>query len=75
MNESLVVLTNELRHTNEHMKSHGKRLGELERAPGARLREIASATVARSWVRILQRVKKRTLEIKKTSPPSGSLVV
>ena len=33
MNESLVVLTNELRHTNEHMKSHGKRLGELERAP------------------------------------------
>ena len=46
MNESLVVLTNELRHTNEHMKSHGKRLGELERAPGARLREVTSATVA-----------------------------
>ena len=46
MNESLVVLTNELRHTNEHMKSHGKRLGELERAPTARLREIVTATVA-----------------------------
>ena len=46
MNESLVVLTNELRHTNEHMKSHGKRLGELERAPGARLREVTTATVA-----------------------------
>ena len=46
MNESLVVLTNELRHTNEHMKSHGKRLGELERAPTARLREIITATVA-----------------------------
>ena len=46
MNESLVVLTNELRHTNEHRKSHGKRLGELERAPGARLREVTTATVA-----------------------------
>ena len=46
MNESLVVLTNELRHTNEHMKSHGKRLGELERAPGARLREVTTAAVA-----------------------------
>ena len=46
MNESLVVLTNELRHTNEHMKSHGKRLGELERAPGARLREVTTATIA-----------------------------
>ena len=46
MNESLVVLTNELRHTNEHMKSHGKRLGELERAPAVRIREIVTATVA-----------------------------
>ena len=46
MNESLVLLTNELRHTNEHMKSHGKRLGELERAPGVRLREVTTAAVA-----------------------------
>ena len=45
MNESLVVLTNELRHTNEHMKSHGKRLGELERAPDVRLREVTTAAI------------------------------
>ena len=46
MNESLVVLTNEIRHTNEHIKGHEARLGEIERAPRARLREIVSATVA-----------------------------
>ena len=45
MNESLVLLTNELRHTNEHIKNHGKRLGELERAPGARLREVTTAAI------------------------------
>lgn len=46
MNESLVVLTNELRHTNEHIHSHEERLGEIERAPRARTREIVTAILA-----------------------------
>ena len=46
MNESLVVLTNELRHTNEHMRGHETRLGELERAPTTRAREVVTAILA-----------------------------
>ena len=46
MNESLVILTNELKHTNEHMGSHERRLDEIERAPHARAREITTAVAA-----------------------------
>ena len=46
MNESLVILTNELKHTNEHMRSHEERLREIERAPRARTREIVTAILA-----------------------------
>ncbi len=46
MNESLVILTTELGHTNEHMRGHEERLGELERAPRAHAREIVTAILA-----------------------------
>ena len=57
MNESLVVLTNELRHTNEHMKSHGKRLGELERTS----RTSARWPSTRTWSNPAARQKKAEL--------------
>ena len=46
MNESLVILTTEIKHTNEHIKGHEGRLVEIERAPRARSREIVTAILA-----------------------------
>ena len=46
MNESLVILTTEIKHTNEHIKGHEGQLVEIERAPRARSREIVTAILA-----------------------------
>ena len=45
MNETLVMLTTELRHTNEHIRGHEKRLASIEATPRARLSEIVTALI------------------------------
>ena len=46
MNETLVTLATELKHTNEHLSKHEQRIDELDRTPKQRLQQIITAIIA-----------------------------
>lgn len=46
MNETLVTLANELKHTNEHLKRHEDKIDEIEAAPKQRIQQIITAIIA-----------------------------
>lgn len=45
MNETLVMLANELKHTNEHLERHERKIEEIENAPRKRTREVVTAVI------------------------------
>lgn len=46
MNETLVTLATEIKHTNEHLSKHEKRIDEIDRMPRQRLQQIITAIIA-----------------------------
>ena len=46
MNETLVTLANEMKHTNEHLAGHERKIEEIDAAPGRRLQQIDTAIIA-----------------------------
>ncbi len=46
MNESLVALATELKHTNEHLARHEQKIDEIESQPQARLQQIIAAIIS-----------------------------
>lgn len=46
MNETLVMLANELKHTNEHLAKNEKRIEELDNQPKKRLQQIVTAIIS-----------------------------
>ena len=46
MNETLVTLATELKHTNEHLARHERRIEEIEGQPRARMQQIVTAIIA-----------------------------
>lgn len=45
MNETLVMLANELKHTNEHLGRHERKIEEIENIPKLRTREVVTAVI------------------------------
>lgn len=46
MNETLVTLAAELKHTNEHLARHEKKIEEIDGLPKQRLQQIITAIIA-----------------------------
>lgn len=46
MNETLVMLANELKHTNEHLARHEKKIDEIDGQPRQRMQQIVTAIIA-----------------------------
>ena len=46
MNETLVTLANELKHTNEHLGRHERKIDEIDSAPKQRMQQIVTAIIA-----------------------------
>lgn len=46
MNETLVTLATELKHTNEHLARHERKLDEIDGQPRQRLQQIVTAIIA-----------------------------
>ena len=46
MNETLVTLATELKHTNEHLARHERKIDEMESQLKARLQQIVTAVIA-----------------------------
>ena len=46
MNETLVTLATELKHTNEHLARHEEKIEGMERQPKQRMQQIATAVIA-----------------------------
>ena len=46
MNETLVTLATELKHTNEHFARHERKIEEMEGQPRARMQQIVTAIIA-----------------------------
>lgn len=46
MNETLVTLANELKHTNEHLARHERRIDEIDAVPRQRMQQIVTAIIA-----------------------------
>lgn len=46
MNQTLVTLANELKHTNEHLSRHEKKIDEMEAIPKVRIQQIVTAIIA-----------------------------
>ena len=46
MNETLVTLATELKHTNEHLARHEKKIDEIEAVPRMRMQQIVTAIIA-----------------------------
>ena len=46
MNESLIKLANELKHTNEHLSRHEKKIDEMDGVPKQRMQQTFTAIVA-----------------------------
>ena len=46
MNETLITLTNEIKHTNAHLERQEQKIEEIERQPKARLNQIITAIIA-----------------------------
>lgn len=45
MNETLVTLATELKHTNEHLERHERKIDELDNQPRQRLNQIITAII------------------------------
>lgn len=46
MNETLVTLATELKHTNEHLARHERKIDEIENQPKVRMQQIVTAIIA-----------------------------
>ncbi len=46
MNETLVALANELKHTNEHLARHERKIDEIDAIPKQRMQQIITAIIA-----------------------------
>lgn len=46
MNETLVTLATELKHTNEHLSRHEQKIDAMESQPRVRLQQIVTAIIA-----------------------------
>lgn len=46
MNETLVTLANELKHTNEHLARHERKIDEIDAVPKQRMQQIVTAIIA-----------------------------
>ena len=46
MNETLVTLANELKHTNEHLARHERKIDEMDALPRQRIQQIITAIIA-----------------------------
>lgn len=46
MNETLITLANELKHTNTHLARHEQKIEEIEQQPRQRLQQIITAIIA-----------------------------
>ena len=46
MNETLVTLATELKHTNEHLARHERKIEEIDNAPRQRIQQIITAIIA-----------------------------
>lgn len=46
MNETLITLTNEIKHTNESLMRQEQKIEEIEKQPRARLNQIVTAIIA-----------------------------
>ncbi len=46
MNETLVTLANELKHTNEHLARHERKIEEIDAVPKMRMQQIATAIIS-----------------------------
>ncbi len=46
MNETLVTLATELKHTNEHLSRHEQKLDEMDHQPKQRMQQIVTAIIA-----------------------------
>ena len=46
MNETLVTLANELKHTNEHLAKHERKIDEIDAIPKQRMQQIITAIIA-----------------------------
>ena len=46
MNETLVTLANEIKHTNEHLARHERKIDEIDNMPRQRLQQIITAIIA-----------------------------
>ncbi len=46
MNETLLTLASELKHTNEHLARHERKLDEIDHQPKQRLQQIVTAIIS-----------------------------
>lgn len=46
MNETLVTLATELKHTNEHLARHERKIDEIDSGPKQRMQQITTAIIA-----------------------------
>lgn len=46
MNETLVTLATELKHTNEHLARHERKIDEIDSLPRQRIQQIITAIIA-----------------------------
>ena len=46
MNETLLTLANELKHTNQHLARHEKKIEEIEAQPRQRINQITTALIS-----------------------------
>ncbi len=46
MNETLVTLANELKHTNEHLARNERKIDEMDSAPKQRMQQIVTAVIS-----------------------------
>lgn len=46
MNETLVTLANEIKHTNEHLARHERKIDEIDSVPRQRIQQIITAIIA-----------------------------
>ena len=46
MNETLVTLATELKHTNEHLARHERKIEEMDAMPKQRMQQIVTAIIA-----------------------------
>lgn len=46
MNETLLTLANEIKHTNEHLARHERKIEEIDSQPRQRIQQIVTAIIA-----------------------------